>query len=142
MKYLLVLILILFPLNAHAYNASDVLKLVNEQRKEPLVVNEKLVRAAQAKADALVKCQCFSHVVEGKTPWYFIKDYQYTKAGENLAVGFPDTQSMVQGWMNSASHKYNIMYPYKETGIALAPGKLNGRDVVFVVQLFASPINQ
>ena len=140
MKYLLALILILFPLNAYAYSASDVLKSVNEQRKESLVVNEKLIKAAQAKADALAKCQCFSHVVEGKTPWDFIKDYQYTKAGENLAVGFSNTQSMAQAWMNSPSHKYNIIYPYKETGIALASGKLNGSDVVFVVQFFANPV--
>lgn len=79
---------------------------------------------------------------DGTTPWKFIRNtnYSYIIAGENLAKDFYDVKSMVEAWMDSKSHKDNILTKsYKETGVALKKCKLTGVNTTIVVQMFASP---
>ena len=33
----------------------------------------------------------------------------YFSAGENIAMGYPTSESVVNGWMNSSGHKANIL---------------------------------
>ena len=35
----------------------------------------------------------------------------YRTAGENIAMGYPTPQSVVDGWMNSEGHRKNILNP-------------------------------
>lgn len=77
-----------------------------------LSLNSKLNSAAQAKANDMVARNYWSHnTPDGQEPWIFIDatGYSYTKAGENLAYGFLDSDSTVNGWMNSPSHKANML---------------------------------
>lgn len=103
--------------------------------------NTKLDSAAQAKADALVACSCFSHNIGKTTPWYFIKKtgYKYRSAGENLAVDFIDIKKLNTTWMNSPGHRVNILGSYKETGIGISEGMFEGHKTIFVVQMFGYP---
>ena len=47
---------------------------------------------------------------------------------------------MVDAWMNSPTHRANIMNPrYEEIGIAVVDGLLNGIETTLVVQMFGTP---
>ncbi len=78
---------------------------------------------------------------KGKTPWDFIisSGYEYKLAGENLARDFDDSSSVVEAWMNSSSHKDNILKnDYEDIGFAIVNGKLNGEETTLVVQMFGT----
>ncbi len=132
---------------ASSISPSQVLEQTNAERAQaglsPLVVNEKLNQAALAKANHMFQNDYWAHVSpDGTTPWVFIKNagYAYSVAGENLARDFGDTPSMVKAWMNSATHKANIVHSkYSQTGIAVVDGKLQGVETTLVVQLFGFP---
>lgn len=87
----------------------------------------------------------FAHTSpEGKkTPWYWLKQvgYQYQYAGENLAINFTDSKDVTNAWMNSPTHKANIVKDkYTEVGTGIATGLYEGRETVFVAQVYANPI--
>jgi Cysteine-rich secretory protein family len=121
--------------------------LTNDDRRDnslsPLVENELLTKAAEAKAQDMAKNGYFAHTSpEGKTPWYWFDQagYKYTYAGENLAVNFFDSEEVEQAWMNSPTHRANIVKEnYTEIGIGIASGIYQGRNTVFVAQLFGKP---
>ena len=102
-----------------------------------LAENPLLVRAAQMKADDMVSRGYFAHIApDGRTPWYWLGEvgYDYRYAGENLAVNFFESEQVARAWMDSASHRANIVKPeYREIGIAVAHGMHQGQSAVFVV---------
>lgn len=110
----------------------------------PLTLNSELSGAAAAKAaDMFAKGYWAHNSPTGTTPWYWITNagYQYTVAGENLAKNFSDSQSVVNAWMASPTHRANMIKPsYKDVGFAVVNGTLNGEETTLVVQMFgASP---
>lgn len=108
-----------------------------------LSVNPLLTAAAQAKADDMAAKGYFAHTSpDGKTSWYWFKqeDYSFSYAGENLAVDFNDSDAVEQAWMNSPTHRANILNAhFTEIGIATAVGTYEGRTTTFVVQMFGTP---
>lgn len=128
----------------------NIISLTNESRQafnlKILSQSEKLGQAAQAKAEDMLKNQYFAHnSPQGKAPWDFIHTvgYEYLVAGENLAVNFTDAESVKQAWMNSPSHKANLLNKnYKEIGIGISRGEYQGRQATFVVQMFGDPSEQ
>lgn len=104
-----------------------------------------LSQSATAKAQDMFANNYWAHnSPQGKTPWDFFKGagYQYSVAGENLAKDFYDTDSMMKAWMNSPTHKANIVNnQYQEIGIGVVNGVLNGVKTTLVVQHFGTPIN-
>lgn len=121
--------------------------LTNEERIDndvpTLKENSLLVKAAQAKAEDMAKNGYFAHTSpDGKTPWYWLRQvgYSYKSAGENLAVNFFDSEDVTRAWMNSPTHKANIVKAdYTEIGIGVANGVYQGRNTVFVAQFFGTP---
>lgn len=89
-----------------------------------LSLNQQLSQAAQAKAEDMVARDYWSHVTpDGNQPWIFIEQagYNYQKAGENLAYGFANSDATIAGWMNSATHRDNLLDgAYKEVGFGFA----------------------
>jgi len=124
--------------------SSELTTLANKERAvkglAPLKVNDKLVEAAQEKAQDMINNGYFAHTSPvGITPWYWFDrvGYNYVAAGENLAKDFTDSQFLHQAWMNSPSHRANILNKnYQEIGIAVIEGKINGRNTVLAVQMF------
>ncbi len=108
-----------------------------------LTINPVLVAVAQAKADDMAAKGYFSHVSpEGKDPWHWFKlvGYKFTYAGENLAVDFSDSADVQRAWMNSPTHRKNLLDPrFTEIGIATAAGFYQGHPTIFVVQAFGAP---
>ena len=121
--------------------------ITNEERREnnatPLVQNDLLERAAQFKAYDMATKGYFAHTSpEGKTPWYWLDQvgYNYSRAGENLAVNFFESSDVAKAWMSSPTHRANIVKKnFTQIGIAVAKGIYEGRSTVFVVQFFGTP---
>lgn len=111
-----------------------------------LKVNPVLVAAAQAKADHMAALGYFAHTApDGTDPWHWFDKagYEYEYAGENLAIDFSDSAGVERAWMNSPTHRENILNAhFTEIGIATAIGMYQGRMTTFVVQAFASPKTQ
>ena len=124
--------------------------LANDDREEQalngLRINPKLVAAAQAKANDMAKKGYFSHTTpEGHDSWHWFKGvkYDYSYAGENLAVDFTESKDVQQAWMASPTHRGNILNEnYTEIGIATAHGTYKGHPAVFAVQMFGRPSAQ
>lgn len=120
----------------------------NEERTKlglsPLTENIQLAEAAQKKAEDMLKKDYWSHFApDGGSPWDFIKQsgYQYEFAGENLAKNFLYSQNVVDAWMNSPTHRENIVKKeYTEVGYAVSNGMLNGEETTLVVQMFGAPL--
>jgi uncharacterized protein YkwD len=138
-----------FSTETHAigFNNSDLYSLTNEHRQSnnlnDLTPNPRLEAAAAAKAEDMLSNQYWSHYApNGIGPWEFIKEsgYDYTNAGENLAVGYPTSISAFEGWLASASHRANIEGEYTEIGVAIIKGDLLDRDDTYlVVVMYATP---
>lgn len=109
-----------------------------------LATSPVLEEAAQLKANDMAAKSYFAHVSpEGTTPWYWFKEagYDFQYAGENLAVNFSDSYDVDRAWMNSPSHRANILNgKFTEIGIATAKGYYNGQETIFVVQMFGKPL--
>jgi hypothetical protein len=127
--------------------ASVLVDLTNQDRTgqnlKPLTVNPILQKAAQLKADDMAKKGYFAHTApDGTTPWHWFEQagYNFTDAGENLAVNFKDSTDVNNAWLSSPGHRANIMRDkFTEIGIATAIGYYQGVQAVYVVQTFGNP---
>jgi hypothetical protein len=123
---------------------AKLIELVNNERivngLKPLKVSDKLSQAAEGKAQDMLENSYFAHTSPtGITPWYWLdkNNYNYVAAGENLAKDFTDSEYVHKAWMNSPSHKANIMNEnYQEIGIAVVEGEINGKKTLLAVQFF------
>jgi hypothetical protein len=108
-----------------------------------LRVNPLLQVAAQKKADDMVMNGYFAHTSPaGISPWYWFEQagYNFSAAGENLAVDFSDSADVTNAWMNSPGHRANILNDgFTEIGMATAQGTFEGRQAIYVVELFGTP---
>lgn len=128
--------------------AQKVFDQTNNQRTalglNSLKYNSILSESATKKAQDMFANNYWAHnSPSGTTPWDFFKSvgYQYSVAGENLARDFYDTDSLMKAWMNSPTHKANIInQKYQEIGIGVVNGTLGGIKTTLVVQHFGTPI--
>jgi len=108
-----------------------------------LQVSPLLTEAAQEKANDMAKNNYFAHTSPaGLTPWYWFGNvgYDFTYAGENLAVDFSDSQDVTTAWLNSPEHRANIMSAnFTQVGIAIATGTFEGHQAVYVAEEFGAP---
>lgn len=125
-------------------SSEELLMLTNVEREKngqkPLRLNNELTIAAQYKAKNMFEKKYWAHFApDGTSPWQFIKeaDYQYVYAGENLARGFSTTEEVVHAWMESPSHRENMLsFHYEDVGFAVVKGDLVGENTVLVVEMF------
>lgn len=99
--------------------------------------------AAKMKAEDMASKGYFAHTSpDGIDPWYWISKagYKYSYAGENLAVNFSDSEDVIRAWLNSPAHRDNILNAhFTEIGIGIAKGMYEGRETIFVAQMFGNP---
>lgn len=130
-------------------STANLLASTNIQRtnngRSTLKLNAQLASAAQAKANHMVANDYWSHITpDGKEPWVFIQNagYSYNKAGENLAYGFATSADTVAGWMNSPTHKANMLDDaFTEVGFGFANSSNyngDGKQTV-VVAMYGQP---
>jgi uncharacterized protein YkwD len=128
---------------------SGLLASTNSQRAAngvgSLALNAQLNNAAQAKANDMIARNYWSHTTpDGQQPWVFVDNagYKYAKAGENLAYGFATSSSTVTGWMNSATHKANMLDgAFSDVGFGFANGGSynNAGEQTVVVAMYGKP---
>jgi hypothetical protein len=112
-----------------------------------LAINAALSQAAQQKANDMVARDYWSHnTPEGNQPWVFIDatGYSYKKAGENLAYGFDTSADTVNGWMNSPSHRANMLdsaFDEVGFGIANSPNYQSNGEMTVVVAMYGDPLS-
>lgn len=124
-----------------------IIELTNQEREKlglsSLKENKLLSEAAKQKAADMFVFNYWAHISpSGRTPWTFFTDigYKYQYAGENLARDFRDPESVVRAWLDSSSHRENIVNPkYQEIGVAVVDGSLQGVETALVVQFFGTP---
>ncbi len=125
------------PIKTSRVNASDltpenILNAVNQERLAnnlPALNSDiRLGKAAQYKADDMQSRHYFSHTdPEGNYIWNKIVSEGYTpylQLGENLAIEFFSTESLMSAWMNSPTHRANILTEgFKDQGMGLNFGQ-------------------
>lgn len=147
---ILVVVLVSFyagPARVSDVTPGNIIKQTNTARTAnnlpTLKTNSLLNKAAQAKANDMIRQQYFAHISPSKvTPWAFFKQagYSYRYAGENLAIDFSESEDIIQAWLNSPSHRRNLLSTrYSEIGVAVATGNINGTQSLLVVQMFGTP---
>jgi uncharacterized protein YkwD len=133
---------------ANQFTEQDFLALTNSARAQsglaPLSLNGELEQAAMAKAQDMANNHYWDHFrpTDKKAPWDFIHEsgYQYTVAGENLARGFTTPTGITNAWMESPTHRANVLSPkYTEVGFAsIRAAGTDGQTVLLTVQMFGS----
>ena len=104
---------------------AEVIRLVNNIRAEnglsALTTNWQLSRVARYKSQDMHDKGYFSHTSPTYgSPFDMIKSFNisYRTAGENIAKGYRTPQAVVDGWMNSAGHRANILNAsFREIGV-------------------------
>jgi len=125
-------------------NTSEIININNTARKElglqPLVFSPELTKATRLKLSNMQTEHYFNHYnANGKSLKNFLNDvnYNYLYAGENLARNYNDNHELVQAWLDSPTHRHNMLYPnFNEVGIAFAYVNLNGVDQLVTVMMF------
>ncbi len=118
-------------------NEKKLLSLINDERKKnnlsELVIDENLQNVARLKAKDLVENNYFSHISPSfGTPFEMLKNngITYKTASENIA-GNSSIEGAVSSWMNSDSHKKNILSnDFNYTGLAVVDSIAYGNIVV------------
>jgi len=131
---------------ASQIDPDKVIELTNAERLSAgitlLKENSELDQAALAKATDMFENNYWAHISPtGTEPWYFVTQsgYQYKHAGENLARDFSNPKDVVTAWMASPTHRQNLLdNRYKDIGVAVVDGYINGVETTIVVQLFGS----
>ncbi|HST08596.1 MAG TPA: CAP domain-containing protein [Gemmatimonadaceae bacterium] len=125
-----------------------IFQLINAERARrgirPLAYNADLDRMAKIQATNMAHFQKMAHVLpEARLPSlddraHYV-GYGYQEIAENIALGYPSAESVVQGWMNSSGHRRNILNPgVVETGIGIARSSAGG---IYYAQVFGSRLS-
>ncbi len=135
--------------SASGITPKNIIQLVNKERfsqgLDVVMENSLLSSAAREKLNDMIKKNYFAHTSPGGlSPWHWIEkggyDYQY--AGENLAINFTSAEDQHKAWMASATHRKNILNAsYKEIGVAVAEGTVEGKTSIITVQFFGTPVS-
>jgi uncharacterized protein YkwD len=127
---------------ADIYSLTNEIRLTNNVPE--LKINDTLEASAQMKLNDMINQNYFAHQSPtGNSPWaWFDKaKYDYSLAGENLAMNFVSSNEVMRAWLNSESHKKNLLYKdFSEIGVAVGLGVINNQNTTIVVQHFAKPI--
>jgi hypothetical protein len=110
-------------------------------------LNDKLNAAAQANADDMAARNYWSHYTpEGNPPWIWVTNqgYSYLALAQNLAAGFSDEQSTINGWMASPPHRENLLNSaYSDVGFGYANNpnytSAGGGPMTIVVAFYGQP---
>ncbi|MDD2446148.1 MAG: CAP domain-containing protein, partial [Tissierellia bacterium] len=95
---------------------AEVVRLVNIERQkaglQPLKASAELSNVARLKSKDMADKNYFSHTSPTYgSPFDMMKQFgiNYRTAGENIAKGYLNPTSVMNGWMNSSGHKANIL---------------------------------
>ncbi len=146
----------LLPINfskaALGIDATDLMNRVNAERTQrfipALITNSKLNTAAYGKSQDMLTRSYFAHIdPDGNYVWPRIQAAGYTPyqtLGENLAMDFTKAADVVSAWMNSPTHRANIVNAkFKDQGMGSIAGAYeSGHDTIMITNLFGALYQQ
>lgn len=105
---------------------SKLMDLHNKERKakgkKPLSINKELNAYAQQHAELMAKKNSLTH----SSMSVLSRSAGTSTVAENIAWGQEDEESVVNAWMWSPGHRWNILGDYSDVGFGMAKDK-NGR---------------
>jgi uncharacterized protein YkwD len=131
------------------YSATEarIFDLINAERHsqglQPLVYNPQLDRMAKIQAENMARFQKMAHnIPESSLPTLGDRaryaGYAFGRLEENVALGYPNAESVVHGWMGSTGHRRNILDgSVVETGIGIARSSTGG---LYYCQVFGKQL--
>lgn len=122
--------------SAYGPTEARIFDLINAERRHqglrPLVFNAQLNQMASIQAHNMAYYQKMAHVLPNATlptlgdRAHYVR-YPFMRLAENVALGYPNAETVVEGWMNSRGHRQNILDAgVVETGIAIARSATGG----------------
>ncbi len=156
LKTAIISLIIFLPIKAwltpsvHIIESQKIINLTNELRNSlhlsGLSKNQKLTEVALNKANDMFVGQYFDHVSKDNIDlkyWLNNINYQYSIAGENLAMGYKGADSIFNEWKKSQYHYNNLVNPsYEDIGVAMLDGIYKGKETIITVQVFGSTNNK
>lgn len=146
---LLVLRLFLGSLKAEAtaIESNALMAMINEERTNrnlnALFTNSALLKAASLKSQDMLARDFFAHVdPDGNYVWPKIIAAGYTPyklLGENLAVDFSTAEGMIKAWLDSPTHRANLLHKeFVDQGLSAQFGDFQERYTNVTTSLFGS----
>lgn len=120
---------------------NQVVTLVNKERAKrgltQLKINATLAKVARLKSSDMATKNYFSHTSPTYgSPFTMMQHYgiRFSAAGENIAMGQPTPEAVMNAWMNSPGHRSNILSPtYNQIGVGYVK---NSKGVAYWTQEF------
>src|SRR3989344_8491 len=147
---LFVLIRVLFgapTAQSSAVDSATLAELINQERGARnlsiLVTHPSLLIAASEKAQDMIDRDYFAHVdPDGNYVWGRIVKAGYGSykiLGENLAVDFVTSEGMIKAWLDSPTHRANLLHEdFLDQGLSALYGDYQGRYTNLTASLFGS----
>ncbi len=109
-----------------------------QKNLKPLKLNDKLTQVACAQSILMAKTNSLSHDVHGQNLTYRVENsgYTYQAIAENIALSSHPipANAVVKMWMNSSSHRRNILnHRLDEIGIGISVASNGG---IYYTQVF------
>ncbi len=132
-------------------DSDTLLKLINQERQNrqlvTLYTHPALSSAASLKSQDMIDRDYFAHIdPDGNYVWPKILAAGYTPykiLGENLAVDFSTSEGMVKAWLDSPTHRTNLLHPdYVDQGLSALFGDFQGRFTNLTTSLFGTLATQ
>ena len=104
-----------------------IIGLVNDERSQRglnrLIQNRQLDRSARLKCEHMQQHEYWAHSGGGREWSSFIYEQgSWHRVGENLAKDFSTDSGIVRGWLDSPTHRDNLLGDYRYIGIAQCDG--------------------
>jgi len=136
-----------YPVRGDSF-ISEVIRLVNIERfhkgMPPVEVHPVLTEAARKRTQESLRLDnmhFFNHIRPDGQQWYTVfsdVNLSLRRSSENVARGFSTPDQVVRAWMESPSHRDNLLSPeWVTTGVWMS---INGWGIVDVVQLFCADV--
>ncbi|MBI4050467.1 MAG: hypothetical protein HY396_00625 [Candidatus Doudnabacteria bacterium] len=146
---LLILRLLLGTISAQgsAVESDVLMSLINQERSQrnvgELITHSSLLTAATQKSQDMIDRDYFAHIdPDGNYVWPKIVAAGYTPyriLGENLAVDFPTSEGMVKAWIDSPTHRANLLHPdFVDQGLVALYGDYKSRYTNLTTSLFGT----
>lgn len=123
----------------------EIIRLVNIERKKrgltTLKQENNLQQMAYVRNYDMVQQNYFSHVSPKYGRWVnflYSSEYDFDFAGENIAAGFVTARAFVKAWMNSPTHRANILEPrFRKIAVAVSSGNSKSYYSTYATQWFS-----
>lgn len=138
---------IAFTAAAATIDSVSLMSKINTERSNRnipiLATDQRLVSAASGKTADMIARDYFDHRdPDGNYVWPLITSagyYPYKTLGENLAIDFATEDGIVKAWLNSPSHRENLLNSaFADQGLSAQYGDFEQRYTSVVTSLFGT----